>query len=177
MLATLTHLIAQCGDRLADSDGGKQSYMAINRTHIDATPEQVWDVISDASTYRRWVVGAKDVRSADSNWPEEGAALHHTSGAGPANIKDRTTVIQSTPARRIKLRAGLRPIGVAEVILDLRDDGSGTEVTMREELVEGVPRFVQPIADLALRSRNIETLRRLGEMAKERPRPTETDQN
>lgn len=139
--------------------------MSKNSCHVNAVPDAVWRVISDPATYARWVVGAKEVRGADDNWPQEGSSLHHTSGAGTANVKDRTTVVESTPARHIRMRAGLRPIGVAEVVLDLRDDSGGTEVVMHEQFVEGVPAFVKPLASLALRSRNAETLRRLRELA------------
>src|ERR1700694_650195 len=64
---------------------------------IDATPERVFVVLADASSYERWVVGAKEVRAADAGWPKPGSRLHHSVGFGPIALQDATNGIQSDP--------------------------------------------------------------------------------
>lgn len=143
--------------------------MSENHAHSTADRTSVWKVVADPSSYQQWVVGAKAVRGADPDWPAPGSSLHHTSGAGPVAIKDRTTVIEADPGRRVRLRARLRPLGVAEVTIDLRDaEDGGTDLVVEEHFVEGLPAVVPPLSNLLLRGRNTATARRLGRLAEGR---------
>ena len=143
--------------------------MACNQRTIDATPEQIWAVLADPMSYDRWVVGAKDIRTADGAWPEPGSALHHTSGFGPFNLKDNTKVLEAEPPRRIVLEARGRPLGIANIEVRLEPEGGGTKVTMIEEVVRPAgARTMNPALNPLIHSRNVETLRRLEEQAKER---------
>ena len=89
--------------------------------------------------------------------------LHHELDGG---IEDSTSVIDSEACRRLVLRARARPAGIAEVVLTIEPNGSGSKVQMEEKAVEG-PAALIPELVLAplIKARNIESLRRLGELA------------
>ena len=84
---------------------------AENEIEIDAPPERVWEVLADPECFDDWVVGAKDVRDADDEWPAVGSKLHHSSGVGPLTIDDETTVEASEPPHRLVLLAQARRRG------------------------------------------------------------------
>ena len=143
--------------------------MASNERTIKATPEQIWAVLADPMCYDRWVVGAKDIRTADGTWPEPGSLLHHTSGVGPLEVKDNTKVLESEPPHRLVMEARGRPVGIARIELRLEPVGSATKVTMIEEAVRPAPiKLANPALDPLIHSRNTETLRRLEEATHER---------
>ncbi|MGN6251758.1 MAG: SRPBCC family protein [Marmoricola sp.] len=139
------------------------------RRHIDASPDQVWSVLSDGWVYPGWVVGASRIRAVDADWPAEGSRLHHSFGVWPAVIDDRTHALRAEPGRRLELRAHGWPAGAAEVVLVLEPEGTGTLVRMREDAVAGPARLVPPpLRHVLSRVRNHETLRRLAYLAEQR---------
>ena len=143
--------------------------MATTSIRVQAPPEKVWDVLADPRTFGHWVVGSKDIRRWDPEWPAAGAAFHHTFLVGPIPIKDSTSVLEADPPRRLVLRARARPTGVAHIAMDLIPDGDGTRVEMAEQVVEGPPaRFRNPIQDWLIKRRNDESLRRLRNLAERR---------
>jgi hypothetical protein len=102
--------------------------ITVNR-HKDASPGEVWAVISDGWSYASWVVGASRIRAVSSDWPAEGARIHHSVGARPAEatlrlalIAERQHLSASLMQRLAKPRglasrvapggAGLRPVGL-----------------------------------------------------------------
>lgn len=130
---------------------------------IEATPEQVWEVLADGWLYPLWVVGATRMRDVDADWPAVGSRLHHSVGVWPLVIDDSTSVDAAEPHRRLKLLARGWPMGTARVILELEPVGdAATEVTITEDAKHGpgrlIPAFVRhpPMA-----WRNTEALRRL----------------
>ena len=126
-------------------------------------------MLADPYTYEHWVVGAKDIRTADGTWPEKDSTLQHTSGFGPLNLKDNTKVIESDPPKRLVLEARGRPLGIARIEIDLKPQGSSTVVAMTEYAVRPEPaKRLNPVLDPFLHSRNVETLRRLEELTLER---------
>jgi uncharacterized protein YndB with AHSA1/START domain len=140
--------------------------MARNEVVIGVRPERVFEVLSDASLYADWVVGAQTVRGADAEWPAHGSELEHSSGVGPVAIEDTTEVLESDPPRRLLLMANLGAVGSVRVELRLERVGDGTRVVMEEEPAEGAGAALHnPVADLALRGRNALSLRRLKELA------------
>lgn len=110
--------------------------MARNTVAITATPEDVFDVLIDPGTYADWVVGAKEVRTVDDDWPTVGSRFHHTQGAGPFGLRDYTELEALDRPRRIVLLARARPATDARVELHLRPGaGGGTEVETVEEQI------------------------------------------
>lgn len=136
---------------------------------MQTTPEQIWAVLADAKSYGHWVVGTKDIRDADGTWPAVGSALHHTTGFGPFNLKDNTKVLESEEPRRIVLEARARPLGMARIEIDLEPVGDGTRVKIVEDAVRpATARAINPALSPLVHSRNVETLRRLEELARKR---------
>ncbi len=144
--------------------------MSSNRRVLAATPDQVWEILSDGWLYPLWVVGASRMREVDDHWPDIGARLHHSVGSWPLLVDDTTEVLDATPGSMLRLRARTWPMGAAEVTLRLSPVGTDTEVTIEEQATSGpaalVPKMIQ---DPALGWRNVETLRRLAYVAERRP--------
>lgn len=144
--------------------------MSSNHRLVHASPEQVWDVLSDGWLYPLWVVGASRLRDADKDWPNVGAQLHHSVGVWPLLLDDSTEVLECTPGSRLLLRARGWPVGAAHVEITVEAAGEDTEITIREQAVAGpgalVPRLVQ---DPLLKWRNVEALRRLAYIVERRP--------
>jgi uncharacterized protein YndB with AHSA1/START domain len=146
--------------------------MARNETTIDLPVEAVWAVLADADTYDDFVVGTKRIRGHDANWPDPGSALHHTVGVGPLAIKDRSRVVECEPPRLLRLIAGVRPVGEAEVVFTLEPLGpASTRVVIEEHPVKGPMKTVwNPVLDKLTNGRNAELLRRLSNVVEERAR-------
>lgn len=136
--------------------------MAVNRTEIAASPEDVFRVLANGWLFPVWVVGASRMRDVDASWPSVGARIHHSVGAWPALINDYTELLEWDPPRRAVMRARLWPIGEARVELDVEPKDGGSRVTMVEIPTSGpfalAPR---PLVDPSVKVRNVETLKRL----------------
>lgn len=140
--------------------------MARTERHIDAPPERVFEVLSDADSYGDWVVGSKYIRDADAGFPGTGTRFHHTVGFGPFEVSDHTVVLESERPRRLKLKAKARPLGTAIVTLDIEARDGGSHVTMTEDPGDAVTAFVfNPLTHLLVRGRNVESLDRLARLA------------
>ena len=122
--------------------------MATNTREIPAVPEQVWSVLADPEKYSDWVVGAKEVRKWEGNWPAKGSRFHHTVGVWPLRIRDATTVLESERPQRLVLEAKIRPVGFARIAFELSPS-------------ERVARAARRLFDPAIFARNSEALRRL----------------
>jgi uncharacterized protein YndB with AHSA1/START domain len=143
--------------------------MATNTREIKTTPDKVWAVLSDGWLYPVWVVGATRMRDVEGHWPEVGARLHHSAGVWPAVIDDNTEVLEAEPGRYLKLRARGWPLGEAEVAITLSPAGAHTLVEIEETAVSGPGAMIpKPVEDLAIKYRNVETLRRLAYVAENR---------
>lgn len=141
--------------------------VAIVQRTVQAPPDRVFAVLSDGWSYSDWVVGTVHIRDVDRGWPEVGAKLHHKAGPWPLSLHDSSTVLEMTPDRRLKMLAGLWPLGAALVDIRLEPAGPGaTRVTMEEDFESGPLRVVRnKINDLVLHRRNIESLSRLADIA------------
>jgi uncharacterized protein YndB with AHSA1/START domain len=130
--------------------------------HFTASPVQVWAMLSDPTTYPQWLIGAKEIRTVDDDWPEVGAAFHHTVGFGPLLVKDATSVLEQDPPRRLVLQARMGG-ALQRVVFDLAPGAhGGTDLTMQEYPGRGVLAAVAgPLLDLFTRARNELSLRRL----------------
>jgi len=143
--------------------------MATARTFIHAAPEDIFNVLSNAGTYEHWVVGCQEVRSSDAEFPEPGSAFEHRIGIGPMRIQDITTVVESTPPRRLVLRTKAWPLG--ETVVELRLDRlrGGTRVEMRQQPAAGpIARLDNPLQQFFTSLRDRECLRRLRRLAEQR---------
>jgi uncharacterized protein YndB with AHSA1/START domain len=144
--------------------------MAVNEIHIDAPPERVFAVLADWRSYGDWVVGSRLMRGADPGFPAAGTRFHHQVGWGPLHLNDHTTVLEVDQPRKLILKAKARPLGTAVVQMDMKPDGGGTHVTMREDPGDTLTAFVfNPLTHLLVRGRNTESLERLKRLAEERP--------
>jgi uncharacterized protein YndB with AHSA1/START domain len=138
---------------------------------IDASPDDVWAVLSDGWLYPSWVVGASRMRMVDPAWPAVGAELHHSVGVWPALIDDTTTVRASVPKRELVLQARGWPAGEATVRLTLEECAGGCTVAVAEEVSRGPGRLLPgPARTVLIAPRNTETLRRLAYLAEHRSR-------
>ncbi len=140
--------------------------MARNRILINAPRDRVFGVLSNPRSYAHWVVGSKEVRAAEADWPAKGTKFHHTVGFGPVTIKDHTLVEEVDPPRRLVLRARSRPLGAARIVLYLESESGRTRVTMDEHPVGGLPmRLLAKVVDPLLHGRNTRALQRLKSLA------------
>jgi uncharacterized protein YndB with AHSA1/START domain len=136
--------------------------MSVNERVVNASPQAVWDVLSDGWLYPLWVVGATRMREVDDDWPAVGSRLHHSVGVWPAVIDDQTEVLESEPLRRLALRARGWPMGEAKVVLELEELGTTTNVRITEDATAG-PGALVPAAvrHPMIKVRNVEALQRL----------------
>lgn len=144
-----------------------------NARVMRCTPDDVFATLADGWLYPVWVVGAARMRAVSPRWPEQGSKLQHSVGVWPVLIDDSTEIVEWSPPNRVRLRAKAGPIGRAVVVIDVRERGETTLVTMGEEPVAGPGRLVSQLIAPLLRARNRETLRRLGFLAEGRRRERE----
>lgn len=137
--------------------------------YVKATPERVFQVLTDPFTYDYWVVGCKTIRHVDQAWPQPGAAFHHSVGIGPVTSNDRTCVVEVRPPALLRLEAHGWPAGRARVTLRLEGHDDRTRVTLEEEPLSGPARWLHnPLLDAAAHTRNAVALRRLARVAEHR---------
>jgi uncharacterized protein YndB with AHSA1/START domain len=140
--------------------------MATNHRQMNAAPDRVFEVLTDADLYADWVVGAHKVRDADASWPAVGSRFHHRVGVGPLKLNDHTEVIENTPPRKLVLHARARPLGTAIVTMLLEERAGGTWVTMTETAGDLLSHLgINPLTDWLVHLRNNESLRRLARIA------------
>lgn len=142
------------------------------RRTTTASPQDVWNVLSDGWSYASWVVGASRVRAVHPDWPGSRSELHHSVGSWPLLLDDHTVVLSATPPSELVMQARGWPLGEARVELFLAptEDG-GCTITMREDASVGAGRYLpRPLRVVAVVPRNNETLRRLCYLAERRSR-------
>jgi uncharacterized protein YndB with AHSA1/START domain len=135
---------------------------------IDATPEQIFAVLSDGWNYADWVVGAVHIRAVDATWPSAGSQVHHNVGAWPVMIADATEVLACDPTSHLALKARMWPLGEARVELTWQPTPTGrTRVVMTEEFTGGpLLALRNKLNDVLLHQRNAEALCRLADLTR-----------
>ena len=149
---------------------GHAAIMATTRrTMSGLTPAAVFDALRDGWTYGDWVVGTRTIRAVDTGWPEPGRNLHYTIGYGPLRKDDRTRSLAYEPDERLELEAHAWPAGTARIELRAEPVREGTLVSITEHPLRGPAKLLHnPVADLLIKTRNVETLRRLEKVARGR---------
>ena len=143
--------------------------MAVTQRWTAASPQDIFRVLQDARYYGYWVVGSKEIRDVDPDWPAVGSRFHHRVGWGPLTVADHTRLEQSDPPRRWRLRAKARPLGTAIVTLDITPEGNGSRIVMREEAGDVLSKLAfNPLMDRMVKKRNDVALERLSELAEGR---------
>jgi uncharacterized protein YndB with AHSA1/START domain len=148
--------------------------VARNQIEVTVPPSVVFAVLADPARYRDWVVGAREIRGFDHDWPAPGASFRHRFGLGPAAVSDVTTVLAADPPAELVLVAGFGPVGAAKVRIRVDRSGPGSLVTMEERPVSGPLGAVRGarLLDLAIQVRNAESLRRLRHLAQGQGKPS-----
>ncbi|MFN2540154.1 MAG: SRPBCC family protein [Mycobacteriales bacterium] len=143
--------------------------MAINRRHFDGlTPDEVFAVLSDGESYGYWVVGTRAVREVSGDWPAPGAAIHYVVGRLPLRKEDVTTSLSCDPGRRLTLEAHAWPAGSLHIDIRLEPTPNGCTVAIEEGPKKGLLKTLHnPLVDVAIKLRNVETLRRLEKKTRE----------
>ena len=140
--------------------------MAYNEAYINVPPATVFGVLSDPVNYPKWVVGARKIRTADSDFPAVGTRFHHQVGVAPLVLNDHTVVLANDAPSRLVLRAKTRPFGTARVDLGLLAEGSGTRVRMTEVAGDAPSRILlNRVSDPLIHARNVRSLERLKRLA------------
>lgn len=143
--------------------------MSENVCLIEASPEDVFAILTDGWSYAAWVVGASRIRDVDPPWPEPGGRIHHSVGAWPVLIDDTTSSLEYEPSRRLRLRIRVWPAGHGEVEFRATETPNGCRLVMTETAINGpISLLPSVVADPLLHARNAEALRRLKLLAEHR---------
>src|SRR3954451_7124383 len=140
--------------------------MSLTERLMPASPERVFAVLSDPSSYGEWVVGSDTGRDADATWPAVGSRFHHRVGVGLLKINDHTEVLAVEPGRRLELQAKDRPLGTARIDLCLERRGGGRLVALTGGPAHPLSKLVfNPLPEPLAHLRNKEALRRRERLA------------
>jgi uncharacterized protein YndB with AHSA1/START domain len=85
--------------------------------------DEVFNAISDPSTFPTWLVGCRAIRSIDDSWPAVGAHFHHRVGlVGPVAINDSSESLELERPTHLALEVRFRPAGRGRVDFWLSND-------------------------------------------------------
>src|SRR3954471_9817482 len=102
--------------------------MARNTIFTHAAPEEVFDVLDDATAYPGWVVGTRRVRAVDPSWPNVGSRFHHAIGSQAGELHDFSTLLARDRPRMITLEVYFRPFGTARVHIRVHAAPQGSTI-------------------------------------------------
>jgi uncharacterized protein YndB with AHSA1/START domain len=142
--------------------------MAINERVMPLPADAIWTTLADGRSYGTWVVGTRTIRAVDQGFPGLGKRLHYRIGYGPIKHDGHTEVLSVDSGRRLELEANAWPIGTVRIVITLDAEANGhTRVTIDEKPARGIAAAVHnPVQDLVIKIRNVETLRRLERLAR-----------
>jgi len=133
--------------------------MARNQIDVDATVDDVFDVLRDPFSYSDWVVGTKQIVDADPSWPAVGSGFEFRVGAGPVGMHGTTRVLDFDDCRRLRLETKSLPIGTIVITIEAHDIGDGRSRVTLDESSSAMP-LLSPGFDVMLHLRNYESLTR-----------------
>lgn len=140
--------------------------MARDAIHVEASPQHVYDVLSEPRHYGEWVVGTQAVVESDPRFPASGSSFRYVAGVGPARITDRTIVLDAEPPSRLELVAKGGPLPDASITLELTPEGGGTRVTLHERPRRRILAIaIGPLGHFLISRRNQVALGRLKRIA------------
>jgi uncharacterized protein YndB with AHSA1/START domain len=130
------------------------------RTVVQASPAEVYAVLSDPTTYPEWLTGAQRIRRVDPDFPREGSTFGHEVGpAAAATVADESESLVDDPPHHLRLAVHAGPLaGIAD--FRLRATGEGTEVVF-QETITGALAYAMPALRPLLHARNRAALSRL----------------
>jgi hypothetical protein len=107
-------------------------------------------------------VGTSAIRGVDADWPQIGTRLHYRIGPARLAKRDETRVLRLVDGHELELEAVGHPLGSARVDFRVDKVRDGSLVTIIEHPTKGVlARLHNPLLELLVYLRNVETLRRL----------------
>ncbi|MEO6989228.1 MAG: SRPBCC domain-containing protein [Aquihabitans sp.] len=137
-----------------------------------ASPERVFAVLADPTSYPQWLIGASEIRDHDADWPAVGSKFHHLVGVKPFVLADSTEVIAVDRDRSLKLHVRARPFVSAIATFTITGGPGGSVVCIEEEPAERtVGNLVRPVLDPMIHVRNHRSLRRLAVLLDRDVRP------
>jgi uncharacterized protein YndB with AHSA1/START domain len=159
--------------RAAAGAHGHTVVVAVVNVLVQRPPEQVWAVLADGSSYAEWVVGTREIRGVDEDWPALGSAIQYAVGVGPVRLEGSTTVRSVEPGRRLGLEADGRPFGTARILIELFPWGEDTVVVLDEHPLRGPGYHLHnTLSDAVLLLRGRPMIRNLARLVEKRnPRP------
>lgn len=137
---------------------------------IDLPIHEVFGAIADPQTYPHWLVGARDIRDVEANWPAVGSRFHHRVGlAGPLKIADSTEVIEVDAPRLLSLEVRARPLGRGRARFTLEQiagESTGAPATRVgiDEVPLGPLRWFAPVLTPLTTARNRRSLDLLADL-------------
>jgi uncharacterized protein YndB with AHSA1/START domain len=141
--------------------------MAIVRRTLPCPIDEVFAALIDPETYPHWLVGARDIRAVDDDWPAPGTAFHHRVGlAGPLTVADLTKVIDIEKPHRLSLEVRARPLGRGRATFTLHatTGANGTETVVElNEVPIGRLAPTRPLVDPLTVMRNRKSLAQLAD--------------
>lgn len=133
--------------------------MATVTRHALVARDVAFDALVDPETYPKWLVGAREIRAIDDDWPEPGSRFHHRVGIiGPVTLSDYTRCLECERPSRLVLEARARPLGRGRVAFSLSEAGERggnpvTRITM-DEVPIGLLAAAKPVLDPLAEARN-----------------------
>jgi uncharacterized protein YndB with AHSA1/START domain len=139
--------------------------MAVVRQTLPHPPAVVFDALVTPETYPDWLVGCRDIRAVDTDWPQVDSRFHHRVGlVGPLTVDDSTKVLAIDAPHELVLEVRFRPFGRGRVTFSLEPGGLQDTVVTFDEVPIGPLAVAKPALDPVTAHRNRLSLRRRGEL-------------
>ncbi|SHN09887.1 SRPBCC family protein [Actinacidiphila paucisporea] len=140
--------------------------MAVRHQLVKRPREDVWAVLADRRAYAEWVTGTSESRSAEGDWPQEGASLEYDVKLGPWSLTGTTVVREEERPSRLALEVDSGRLGTARVDIEIRPWGRESSlVIVDEHPLTGLGGTVHNAAmDVVLHWRHRHMLARLAEV-------------